>query len=269
MKTFLLFLLSMVSLIDGFSQIITDKERYELRGKVESVYSKTFHATYDSLGILKKGSLYNDNQHNFLMSKFFHAFILYTPQNSLSVFDGDGSAKTILYFRKYEMVLYMAEIRSFESDSIFTEKIYVGDEVTFNYVSTISKKLMVRKRLIRTDGDETDTITVYYHYLKNRIVKEEMFHNSEIDGKISYSYDQEHRILKKYFLDKNDTALITWSYTYNKQGYIENEFESSEQRKIQRRFEYKYDSQGNWIECYRFIDNSLDAFIERKIKYFK
>jgi len=271
MRTILLILLIFINHLNGLSQDAnSDKELYGLRGQVESVYAITYYASYDSLGNVKKGDLYDDaQQRNFFFSKMFNSFRFYTPENSICVFDKKGNAKTILYFRKRPMVLYMAEIRSFSNDSMFNETVYVGDGITFNFITTIAKKLAVKKRLIRKDYDQIDTITTTYNYKQNLLTKEEMFQNSELQGAVYYEYDHHKRISQKYYMGNGSKdTLVTWFYVYNNNGYVETEIEKSKDKTITRKFEYKYDSKGNWTECYKFVNSTLDALVERKIKYF-
>jgi hypothetical protein len=243
----------------------TDKDCYLLKGPVQTVFTTKFHATSDSTGKIIKGEFYDNTQKEVYGSKLLTHYYSSIQNNSLCQFDRDGNVTTILYFRGMEIKLYMAEVRSRSNDSIKNETIYFGDEVLLNYRVILSNGFPSKRILIT---ERNDTMISKYTYLKDKVIKDEIFMKSELGSTTTYDYNSDGKISHVYFMRGiNDTSLV-YTFKYNKEGYTDLELMGFRDFFQQTKFDYKYDRYGNWISRHEFKDGKLEAIVEREIEYY-
>lgn len=244
----LLFLFSLL----GYAQFpITDWEKENLKGKVKSVKSITYQYINDN-GKMQKGSpmtgfntLVSYNIKGYKISgeqfstdeKIIGSWVyIYEGNNLLRQVDVFNQKKQVQEIMKhtYNSKTQKEDVNGYDANGVFTGKqIACYDE----------KGLKINELLL--DSKE------------NFLMKSE------------FIYDSKSNLSERYIEDKEGKKVVL-KYVYDEKNNVieENYYGNGGQLYGQKKFTYKYDNQGNWIERIEEIYGMSQVLTERKITYY-
>ncbi len=128
--------------------------------------------------------------------------------------------------------------------------------IRYNEFGKIDKK-------IRTTIESS--IRYIYTFDKNgRLIEEKWYLNDTVVQKICFEYNAAGKIIKKVEYDDNDIAYATTEYEYNPLTGFLLQIKANDHI---TKYDYNYDSVGNWIVRYEYYDNIPTQITERTITY--
>ena len=92
--------------------------------------------------------------------------------------------------------------------------------------------------------------------------------------KIQFEYDSKENIKKKVFTQykEDDLDIEEYEYRYDKKGNMTKEIYLKmiqDDIRFEKKFNYEFDENNNWIKLIKYVENDLDRVIERQIIYYE
>ena len=259
--------------------IQNDLESENLKGQVKSITSKNYRVSYtsDSTYILEDeniitwgGSTVNFNKNGYKESRVSFDLKKENPLDSLKwiyKYDKDNSVVQEFWIDYGTPIDTNITIYEFKNDSIVLKQNEIAaskHKITSHQeiITSISKNGYKTKRLYQFD--DYDRLIRYEDYEDKEFIQE--LHIYLYQDSISKNIHKQINLYPKY---NNDADCITKEYdNFGNPVVIKfQRFENDKNRK--NKMEYKYDSNGNWIERrYYYPNGKLSNISFRTIIYF-
>lgn len=248
MKVLFLFLVSVVAL--GQNQK-TSWQKDNLRGKVKSVESVSFQYVNKEGNMVKGEPLSNFNTLEEYNTKGFKI--------SGKRFSREGKdVSRWKYF--YDKDNYLLKVEVYNSENQLEELL------KYTYDTQHRKEEVTG---YDAKGNLTGKQVAHYNVNGDKINELSFNEKDSFLLNLDVVYDDKQNVSEKKFEDK-DGKRVLLKYVYDDKNNIaeENYYGDANQLYGQKRFSYKYDSQGNWIERVEHIYEVQRVVTERKIEYF-
>ena len=255
--------------------LVSDVERYKLKGKVKSLKyveyeprfssDSTYSLVFDFLSMANNKVFFNEK--GYLIEK-----------NELDYDLNDSAWVSAIWKYKYDNKNRVTEeIRTPKKygDTTIWKYDYIGDSITiikqFNKTyKVLYYKYLQRKNielLTTANSDSSYRRKVVFEYdLKNRLVRQEDYENSDTIHNLKIITYKGKKIDSDLYDDRKYRFKIFKKYKYDTQG---NFIEIRNEKSLTGTFVYIYDKQGNWIEEKLYnAKGKLYNIYRREIEYY-
>lgn len=242
------------------SEILNDKEKFYLKGKVKQI-EKIYLDKGEDKFELNTREIKIFNQYGNLLEEHYNntpvLFKLYSydSENKLSI--------TKSY--KEEDVILEEEYFNYENDFLKSKRVYSKENYEEFYDYDFNGNLISVDKFY----DNLDDVTITYNYYKNGKIKESfMFMNSRFIKKTKINYSNLNGLKIVETIISSEDLFTKKLETFNSNGDIASIKSLSSFGEFEKTFIYKYDKNFNWTERLEYISGKLIEKINANIVYF-
>lgn len=197
-------------------------------------------------------------------------------------FDEDTMAR---HFFTYNENHQIVNIKSKNVDSLFLDRHYVYDPTynllikeycklehyvkfySYDSLGRLSNHVNYRLSYLN-NSPRIDTVKFTYEYEKSSInlIKMNVITNANEITTFNYNYDSQKNLISQMYTSSDGNGSSTYQYNDNN-DVIECESNRDNYGRLIKKYEYQYDSIGNWIKKVEYLDNKKSTIQTRKIIY--
>lgn len=238
----------------------SDLSKINLKGQVKSIKEITYYAI-DKSESIEKGNRTENTDSNFDVYIEFNSYGNKVEETIMR--SEDYLCRKTLYI--YDNWNRIKEITEQYIDGRIIEKMVYDYESSNDYVieNTYNKEGQntYKRHLKFKDGNNIEIKMYEYEYYAN---------NFNYNGKYKSEFNEDGNKIETLSYDFRNSLDFQWIYKYdNRQNIIETRYINFERSlDITTKFDYQFDSSGNWIRRIEFTDNVPSFIVEREIEYY-
>jgi len=259
----------------------TDRDLYDVKGKVLHLTIRHYYAEKDDDGNIVKGEPYYEGEVDQTVTFNEKGFI------TAGYFYGEADSLDTRMERHYEDGLCIAETRYDSKDNILSEWVWLYDE-NDNNIEQIQilddASMFPAWKLYYNDKDqliarmsyrspESPAFDSLYWVLdeKGREIEEYSYRFYGYSGKNTFEYKGNNdQPSIAYIYDETDQLTNFLEMEYNKYKHLEKVSNYSPDTTLLASvsFQFEYDEKGNWIKAIMFYNDEPETYEERTIVYY-